>query len=76
METYSELIKNYKYRGAMAQLRTSSHTLAIEYGRNTHPKTKIEDLNNPFCPHILKDEKCFLDECTVNKTEGHFVLDG
>ena len=39
MKTYLELIKNHKYRTAMAQLRTSSHTLAIEYGRYTRPKT-------------------------------------
>ena len=29
METYLDAIKNYKYRVAMSQLRTSSHTLAI-----------------------------------------------
>ena len=37
MERYLKLIKNHKYRTAMTQLRTSSHTLAIEYGRYTHP---------------------------------------
>ena len=43
MEKYLDFIKNHKHRTAMTQLRTSSHTLAIEYGRYTRPKTKIED---------------------------------
>ena len=69
MERYLELIKNHKYRTAMTQLRTNSHTLAIEYGRYTRPKTKLEDRYCLFCPHILEDEKHFLVECIVNKTE-------
>ena len=31
METYLDAIKNYNYRVSMSQLRTSSHTLAIDY---------------------------------------------
>ena len=59
MERYLELIKNHKYRTAMTQLRTSSHTLAIEYGRYTRPKTKLENRYCLFCPHILEDDKHF-----------------
>ena len=73
MQTYLELIKNRKCRTAMAQLRTSSHTLAIEYGRYTRPKTKLEDRSCLFCPHVLEDEKHFLVECIVNKT-GRDIL--
>ena len=68
MDTYLDAIKNYKYRVAMSQLRTSSHTLAIEYGRYTRPKTKFEDRNCSFC-HILDDERHFLIECNINQTE-------
>ena len=74
MERYLELIKNHKYRTAMTQLRTSSHTLAIEYGRYTRPKTKLEDRYCLFCPHILEDEKHFLVECIVNKTERDILF--
>ena len=68
METYLDAIKNYKYRVAMSQLRTSSHTLAIKYGRYTRPKTKIEDRKCSSC-HILEDERHFLIECNINQTE-------
>ena len=68
METYLDAIKNYKYRVAMSQLRTSSHTLAIEYGRYTRPKTKIEDRKCSSC-HILEDERHFLIECNINQAE-------
>ena len=66
METYLDAIKDYKYRVAMSQLRTSSHTLAIEYGRYTRPKTKIEDRKCSSC-HILEDERHFLIECNINQ---------
>ena len=52
----------------MSQLRTSSHTLAIEYGRYTRPKTKIEDRKCSSC-HIPEDERHFLIECNINQTE-------
>ena len=68
METYLNAIKNYKYRVAMSQLRTSSHTLAIEYGRYTRPKTKIEDRECSSC-HILEDERHFLIKCNINQAE-------
>ena len=68
METYLDAIKNYKYRVAMSQLRTSPHTLAIEYGIYTRPKTKIEDRECSSC-HILEDERHFLIECNINQAE-------
>ena len=68
METYLDAIKNYKYRVAMSQLRTISHTLAIEYGRYTRPKTKIEDRKCSSC-HILEDERHFLIECNINQAD-------
>ena len=37
-EPYLHMLKNHKYRVAVAQLRTSSHTLAIERGRYSRPK--------------------------------------
>ena len=74
MERYLELIKNHKYRTAMTQLRTSSHALAIVYGRYTRPKTKLEDRCCLFCLHILEDEKHFLVECIVNKTDRDILF--
>ena len=68
METYLNAIKNYKYRVAISQLRTSSHTLAIEYGRYTRPKAKIEDRKCSSC-HILEDDIHFLIECNINQAD-------
>ena len=52
----------------MSQLKTSSHTLAIEYGRYIRPKTKIEDHNRSIC-HVLEDERHFVMDCTINQPE-------
>ena len=68
IEIYLDAIKHHKYRVAMSQLRTSSHTLAIEYGRYTRPKTKIEDRNCSIC-HVLEDERHFVMDCTINQPE-------
>ena len=67
-EIYLDAIKNHKYRVTMSQLRTSSHTLAIEYGRYTRPETKIEDRNCSIC-HVLEDERHFVMDCTINQPE-------
>ena len=39
--SYLDTVKNHKYRIAMVQLRTSSHTLAIERGRYATPMMHI-----------------------------------
>ena len=39
IEPYLELVNERKYRRAIAQIRPSSHTLQIERGRHTKPKT-------------------------------------
>ena len=60
MEPYLYLISNLRYRNALTRLRTSSHTLEIERGRYTIPKT-------PVCDRICR---------TYNVTEDeiHFLL--
>ena len=52
------MLKNHKYRVAVAQLRTSSHTLAIERGRYSKPKVQIYDRTCNVCG-ILEDETHF-----------------
>ena len=42
VETYLDAIKNCKYRVPMSQRRTSSHTLAIEYGSTLALKRKLK----------------------------------
>ena len=38
------LVKNYKYRNAIAKLRASSHNLEIEQGRHANPTTPLHVL--------------------------------
>ena len=38
IETYLYLVKDHRYRHAIAQLRTGSHILLIERGRYTQPE--------------------------------------
>ena len=73
VETYLEAVKNYRYRVAMLQLRTSSHTMAIEYGRHTRPKTEIQDHSCSSC-HVLECERHFLIECNMNQAEGESLF--
>ena len=42
-EPYLYLVREAPYRNAIAQIRASSHTLAIERGRYTRPKTPIQE---------------------------------
>ena len=34
MEPYLDLVQNYRYPKAISSIKTSSHTLAVEYGRH------------------------------------------
>ena len=60
MEPYPRLISNLRYRNALTRLRTSSHTLEIERGRYTTPKT-------PVCDRLCRT-------CNVTEDEIHFIL--
>ena len=60
MEPYLYLIFNLRYRNALTRLTTSSHTLDIERGRYTIPKT-------PVCDRICRT-------CNVTEDEIHFLL--
>ena len=48
-EKYLEAITDCRYRTAMTKLRSSSHTLEIERGRYTKPKTDISERLCPLC---------------------------
>ena len=68
---YLDTVKNPKYRIAMAQLRTSSHTLAIERGRYTRPKLHINDRTCNICGTV-EDEIHFLVHCPLyTRKERH-----
>ena len=62
MEPHISLVTNYKYRDAITKLRASSHTLEVERGRYTNPKTPLEDRLCSVCG-IIEDELHLLVGC-------------
>ena len=73
IEPYLYMLKNNKYRVAVAQLRTSPHTLAIEHGRYSRPKVQICDRTCNVCG-ILEDETHFLILCSPYKREREVLF--
>ena len=67
-EPYLSLIKKPKYLTALARFRAGSHTLEIERGRYTNPRTPIENRLCATCSEI-EDEKHFLIKCKFISTE-------
>ena len=59
IEPYLYLVNERKYRRAIAQIRSSSHTLQIERGRHTKPKTPRADRICSYC-NIIEDEQHFV----------------
>ena len=55
--------------GPYCEMRCSSHMLEIERGRHTSPKTLVAERKCPICKGI-DDEKHFVLECQINKSEG------
>ena len=71
-EKYLEAITDCRYRTAMTKLRSSSHTLEIERGRYTKPKTDISERLCPLC-NSVEDEIHFLVNCKLYEAERlHF----
>ena len=64
MEPHLNLVTDLRYRKAITKLRASSHTLEIERGRYTHPKTPLENRLCHTC-NIIKDEIHFLVGCRL-----------
>ena len=66
-------IKNPKYRVAFAKLRASSHSLEIERGTNSKPKTPINSRVCHFCK-IIEDEPHFLITCPAYHDERQILM--
>ena len=66
MEKCLDLVTQTRYRTAITRLRTSSHTLEIERGRYTVPRTPI---NDRLCcvSKLIEDEAHFLLICEQYK---------
>ena len=68
-ETYLLHSKNLNHLTALARLRMSAHTLAIETGRHSKPKIAKEDRLCKYCDlNEVEDEQHFLLRCTLYET--------
>ena len=67
-------VKDKKYRNALIKFRCSSHTLNIEKGRHTRPKTPIENRICCTC-HTLEDGVHFIIYCTSYITDRKSLFD-
>ena len=71
-EKYIEAISDCSYSIAMTKLRSSSHTLEVERGRYTKPKTNICERLCPVC-NVIEDKIHFLANCKLYDAERtHF----
>ena len=67
-EPYLKLVKEQKYRVAIARLRSSSHTLAIERRRYERPKPPVEKRLCNLC-NMVENEIHFVTQCAINQAE-------
>ena len=63
LEPYLDAVKDARYRSALTKLRASSHTLEIERGRYTVPKTPTSERLCSVCQEV-EDWIHFLIRCT------------
>ena len=63
LEPYLDAVKDARYRSALTKLRASSHTLEIERGRYTVPKTPTSERLCSVCQEV-EGEIHFLIWCT------------
>ena len=73
IEPFLYKIKKPKYRVAFAKLRASSHSLEIERGRHSKPKTPINSRVCHFCK-IIEDEPHFLITCPAYHDERQILM--
>ena len=73
IEPYLYLVKKPQYRQAISKVRCSSHTLAIESGRHTNPRTPVADRKCLICD-VIEDKLHFLLNCKIKVTETIFWI--
>ena len=67
-ELYLDAVDNPKYRNAITRIRTNSHTLEIERGRFTKPKTPLTERKCSVC-NVVEDEVHFVCACSIYENE-------
>ena len=72
LEPFLILVKDVKYRNAIARFRASSHHLEIERGRHTNPITPEHNRKCWFCDSI-ETEIHFITECAYYNSERTYL---
>ena len=72
MEPCLYVFNDYRYRHAMAQLKSSSHILHNR-GRYTYPRTPRNERLYPLCNYV-EDELHFGAACIINQTERDIFM--
>ena len=62
MEKYRDMVTDKRYRTAITRLRTSTHTLEMELGRYTIPRTSVTNRLCCVCK-VVGNEENFLVSC-------------
>ena len=73
MECYLKHVNNSKFRVALSKLRTSSHSLEIEWGRYTRPKLNVDQRLCMSC-NVVEDEEHFVLHCQDNRMERELLF--
>ena len=73
-EPYLQLIRKPKYLTAFSRFRAGSHTLEIERGRYSNPRTPREVRLWITCK-VIEDEFHFLINCKIYKDERLTLFD-
>ena len=73
MEPYLYLIKKFRYRQVIARFRCSSHTLEIERGWHTNPKTPVAERKCKHCD-VMEDEEHFFLMCDKHMAEREYFF--
>ena len=68
------MMKNELHRKALSKLRVSAHSLKIERGRYTTPKTPVEQRVCQHCPDKIEDEFHFLLQCCKYQEDREVML--
>ena len=67
LESYLYLVREAPFCYAIAQIRPSSRTLAIERGRHSRPKTLVQIRLCKSCG-VIEDEAHFILSCHINQS--------
>ena len=74
-EKYLMEIKNISHRKAVSRFRLSNHSLMIEKGRHSRPRTERSERKCFVCKNEIEDETHFLITCPLYRENRKILFD-